>query len=301
MLVVDRIRRSFGAAIAVRNVSFTVERGSIFGLLGPNGAGKTTTMRMILGIFAPDDGAISWDGAPITLATRRRFGYLPEERGLYGKMRVRDQIAYFARLHGCDSGVAKTRTSAWIERLGIQQYADRPCGELSKGNQQKVQLASAAVHEPELLVLDEPFSGLDPVNAETMLASIKALAATGTTLVLSSHQMFQIENACSTFCIIGAGEVRAAGTLAQLRERFPTRTLVVEPDTPELRTLLDRVGEAHADAFAGPGKLAYDVPAGTDFAALLRKAADASPVRSFERREPTLGDIYIRALEKPAA
>ena len=301
MLVVDRIRRSFGTAVAVRDVSFTVERGSIFGFLGPNGAGKTTTMRMILGIFAPDAGSISWNGAPITLATRRRFGYLPEERGLYGKMRVRDQIAYFARLHGVDADAAKKRTSAWIERLNIEHYADRPCGELSKGNQQKVQLASAAVHEPELLVLDEPFSGLDPVNAETMLGSIEAIAAAGTTLVLSSHQMFQIENACSSFCIIGAGEVRAAGTLAQLRDAFPTRTLVVEPDTPELREVLDAVGATHSDAFAGPDRLAYDVPARTDFAALLRRAAGVSPLRSFDRREPTLGDIYIRALDRSVA
>ena len=295
MLVVDRVRRSFGSAIAVRDVSFAVERGSIFGLLGPNGAGKTTTMRMILGIFPPDGGTISWNGEPITLTTRRRFGYLPEERGLYGKMRVRDQIAYFARLHGCDAAFARDRTAQWMERLDIVQYADRPCGELSKGNQQKVQLASAAVHEPELLVLDEPFSGLDPVNAEIMLASIRALAESGTTLVLSSHQMFQIENACGAFCIIGAGEVRAAGTLAQLRENFPTRTIVVDPDLPEIRTLFERIGAKRSTAHASLGALAFEVPAATDFAALLRLAADVAPVQSFERREPSLGEIYVLA------
>jgi ABC-2 type transport system ATP-binding protein len=296
MLVVDRIRRAFGPAIAVRNVSFSVERGSIFGLLGPNGAGKTTTMRMILGIFGPDAGTITWNGEPITLATRRRFGYLPEERGLYGKMRVRDQIAYFARLHGCNDTFARERTNRWMARLDIERYADRPCGELSKGNQQKVQLASAAVHEPELLVLDEPFSGLDPVNAETMLASIRELADAGTTLVLSSHQMFQIEHACKAFCIIGAGEVRAAGTLAELRMSFPTRRLVVEPDSPALHALFERAGAVRARTMNGDGTLAYDLPADTDFAALLREAADIAPVQSFERREPSLGDIYVRAI-----
>jgi ABC-2 type transport system ATP-binding protein len=295
MLVVDRIRRSFGSTLAVRDVSFSVARGSIFGLLGPNGAGKTTTMRMILGIFPPDGGSLTWNGEPITRKTRRRFGYLPEERGLYGKMRVRDQIAYFARLHGCDANFAREHTTQWMERLDITRYADRPCSELSKGNQQKVQLASAAVHEPELLVLDEPFSGLDPVNAEIMLASIRALAAGGTTLVLSSHQMFAIENACSAFCIIGAGEVRASGTLAQLRENFPTRTIVVDPDLPELRTLFARMGATQSSALASLGTLAYDVPAATDFAALLRSAAEIAPVQSFERREPSLGDIYVLA------
>ena len=300
MLVVDNVRRSFGSVVAVRNVSFSVARGTIFGLLGPNGAGKTTTMRMILGIFAPDSGSLTWNGAPITLATRRRFGYLPEERGLYGKMRVRDQIAYFARLHGCDAAFARSRTQAWIERLDIEQYADRPCGELSKGNQQKVQLASAAVHEPELLVLDEPFSGLDPVNAEIMLGAIRSIADAGTTLVLSSHQMFQIENACGAFCIIGGGEVRAAGTLAELRSTFPTRTVVVEPDTPQVRAVLDRTGTHVPNVYASSGTLAYEVPAATDFAALLRDSASAAPVESFERREPSLGDIYLRAIGEKA-
>jgi ABC-2 type transport system ATP-binding protein len=295
LLEVCALRKRYGKHTALDGVSFQVPAGAVFGLLGPNGAGKTTTMRMILGIFPPDGGAITWNGEPVTLATRRRFGYLPEERGLYGKMRVRDQIAYFARLHGCDAAFARDRTTQWMERLDIMRYADRPCSELSKGNQQKVQLASAAVHEPELLVLDEPFSGLDPVNAEIMLASIRALAENGTTLVLSSHQMFQIENACSAFCIIGAGEVRAAGTLAQLRENFPTRTIVVDPDLPEIRSLFARIGATQSSAHASLGALAYQVPAATDFAALLRSAADVGPVQSFERREPSLGDIYVRA------
>jgi ABC-2 type transport system ATP-binding protein len=296
MLVVDHVSRTFGSTRAVRDVSFSVAAGTVFGLLGPNGAGKTTTMRMILGIFEPDAGSLAWRGEPITLRTRRRFGYLPEERGLYGKMRVRDQIAYFARLHGCDASTARANTDRWIERLAIGQYADRPCGQLSKGNQQKVQLASAAVHEPELLVLDEPFSGLDPVNAETILSSIRELAANGTTLVLSSHQMFQIENACERFCIIGAGEVRAAGTLAELRTTVPTRTLVVEPDNANLRELFARFGAQPSRAHARLGALAYDVPADCDVAALLRAATEVCDVQSFERREPSLGEIYLRAI-----
>ncbi len=296
MLVVDRVRRSFGSIPALDGVSFTVERGSIFGLLGPNGAGKTTMMRLILGIYAPDSGTITWCGRPLERSVRRRFGYLPEERGLYGKMKVRDQIAYFGRLHGLAGEEARTRTQRWMATLDIEGYAARPCSELSKGNQQKVQLASAVIHEPELLVLDEPFSGLDPMNAETMLACIRRLADAGTTIVLSSHQMFQIEAACRAFCIVGAGKVRAAGTLAELRRSFPTRTVRVAPDTPGIRGVFEAAGAALPQRSAD-GDLSYELPAGTDFGALLRAAVAAGPVESFERHEPSLNAIYVRALE----
>ena len=295
MLVVDRVARSFGSAVAVRDVSFSVERGSIFALLGPNGAGKTTTMRMILGIYVPDVGTIAWDGRSIDRATRRRFGYLPEERGLYGKMSVRDQIAYMGRLHGLAVADANARAATWMERLDIDRYAKRHCGELSKGNQQKVQLASAAVHAPDLLVLDEPFSGLDPVNAETMLACFRELAAGGTTLVLSSHQLYAIESVCRRFCIVGAGEVRASGTLADLRSAFPTRTVRVRPDTPEIRAAFARAGAPEPNGSV-PNELAYHLPATTDFGALLRAAVAAGPVDAFEREEPTLAAIYSGAL-----
>ena len=297
MLVVDHIRRSFGSAIAVADVSFTVERGSIFALLGPNGAGKTTTMRMILGIYLPDVGSISWAGTNVDRRTRRRFGYLPEERGLYGEMSVRDQIIYMGRLHGVGAADARERTDRWLDILDIAHYAKRACGELSKGNQQKVQLACAVLHEPELLVLDEPFSGLDPMNAETMIACIRTLAQAGTTVVLSSHQLYAIESLCREFCIVGAGKVRASGTLAQLRATFATRTVRVSPDLPEIRAVFARAGAA--DPIAGePDELIYTLPAATDFGALLRAAVAAGPLDSFERHEPTLGAIYVDALAR---
>src|SRR5579872_5542050 len=197
-LDVEHIRRSFGSAIAVRDVDFHVEAGTTFGLLGPNGAGKTTTMRMILGILFPDAGAVRWAGRPIDEASRRTLGYLPEERGLYSKLKVRDHIVYFARLHRIDLGEAQKRADRWIADLDLGDVADRPCGELSKGNQQKVQVACAAVHEPQLLILDEPFSGLDPVNAQTVYGQLERLRARGVTLVLSSHQMWQLETLCDT-------------------------------------------------------------------------------------------------------
>jgi ABC-2 type transport system ATP-binding protein len=296
MLVVDRVQRSFGPVVAVRNVSFRCDRGGVLGLLGPNGAGKTTTMRMILGIYPPDSGSITWNGKPIDRIVRKRFGYLPEERGLYAKMKVRDQIAYFGRLHGMPEFDALKRADVWLERLDIVQYAKRPCGELSKGNQQKVQLACAVLHEPELLVLDEPFSGLDPVNAQIMLDCINLLRAEGTTFVLSSHQMWQIEYACDGFCIIGQGEVRAAGTLAELRLAFPSRTVRIAPDLPEIRAVFRERGHGEPLNDAD-GTLRYDLPAATDFGALLRAAVNAGPLESFDREEPSLNQIYVRALD----
>ena len=295
MLVVDRIARSFGDVVAVRDVSFIVERGTTFGLLGPNGAGKTTTMRTILGIYPPDAGRVTWNGTPIDLATRRRFGYLPEERGLYGKMKVAEHLVYFARLHGIGARLARARADAWIERLALAPYASRACGELSKGNQQKVQLACAVLHEPELLVLDEPLSGLDPVNAETMLACLRDLSRAGTTLVLSSHQMFALERACRSFCIVAAGEVRARGTLAELRAGFPRRTVRVGPDVPAIRAVFTAAG-AGEPTRDDAGDLSYDVDATSDFGALLRAAVTAGPLETFERHEPSLGAIYLRAI-----
>jgi ABC-2 type transport system ATP-binding protein len=294
MLVLDHVRRSFGSVSAVRDISLTVERGSTFGLLGPNGAGKTTTMRMILGILLPDGGTVRWNGAPIDGDVRRRFGYLPEERGLYGKLTVRAQIVYFGRLHGLEENDAGRRADDWIERLELGAYAKRPCSELSKGNQQKVQVACAALHDPEFVILDEPFSGLDPVNADMLLAVLRDLQARGATLVLSSHQMWQIEHLCDRFCIIAAGEVRAAGTLAELRAGWPTRRIEVEPSTPDLAAVLG--AETGAVARSAPnGTLAYDVPAATPLPPLLRRLVVAGDVRRFEPREASLNDIYLAA------
>jgi ABC-2 type transport system ATP-binding protein len=293
MLNVANVWRSFGNIEAVRDISFALPDGRTLGLLGPNGAGKTTTMRIVLGIYAPDRGTVSWNGAPISATTRKRLGYLPEERGLYGRLRVREQIVYFARLHGLTAAEAGSRAQRWMAMLGIDEYAKRPCGELSKGNQQKVQLACAAVHEPELLVLDEPFSGLDPVNARLVLAAIDDLRRAGTTLVLSSHQMWQIEDACDRFCIIAGGEVKTSGTLAELRAAVPERTVRVAPDTPPIRALLDRFGSPEPGA---AGEVDYRLPAETDFAALLRALVEIAPVTHFEPIPPSLASMYLRVI-----
>jgi ABC-2 type transport system ATP-binding protein len=293
MLSVAGVWRSFGSVNAVRDISFALPRGQTLGLLGPNGAGKTTTMRIVLGIYAPDRGTVRWDDAAITEKTRKHLGYLPEERGLYGRLRVREQIVYFARLHGVMARDATAGAARWMAMLDIEEYADRPCSELSKGNQQKVQLACAAVHEPHLLILDEPFSGLDPVNAQMVLAAIDDLRRAGTTLVLSSHQMWQIEDACDRFCIIADGEMRASGTLAELRAAIPERIVRVAPDSAPIRAALDRFGRRAA---SGPDYVDYCLPAASDFAAILRDLVAAGPVTHFEPIPPSLSSIYLRAI-----
>ena len=281
MLLVDHVRKDFGSVRAVTDVNFTIDDGTTFGLLGPHGAGKTTTMRMILGILVPDSGHIAWNGAAIHDESRRHFGYLPEERGIYGKMKVREQIAYFAKLHRLREPEVSKRVDSWIERLGLNPYADRPCAELSKGNQQKVQVACASVHGPQLLVLDEPFSGLDPVNAEILIGIFNEMKANGTTLILSSHQMWQLEELCERFCIIAGGSNRVEGTLAQLRSAWPTRIV--------------RVG------FANDGTTDHSVPANTDFAAMLREFVAKGPVTKFDVIEPSLHEIYLHAIGEKVA
>jgi len=299
-LILSGVARSFGSVVAVRDISFTVRPGDAFGLLGPNGAGKTTTMRMILGILVPDRGTITWNDTPVDLGVRRRFGYMPEERGLYGKLKVRDQIAYFGRLHGIAPPGDERRAATWIERLGLGEYAGRPCAELSKGNQQKVQIACAALHDPELLVLDEPFSGLDPVNAETLLGVLRGLQQAGTTLILSSHQMWQVEDLCESFGVIAGGTVRVEGTLRELRASWPTRIVEVEPASDSLRAVLDATPGATPLPHVDRPLLAYQVPAEADTAALLRRLVAAGDVTRFERVEPSLRDIYLRAIEAAA-
>jgi ABC-2 type transport system ATP-binding protein len=282
--------------VAVRDVGFSIAEGTTFGLIGPNGAGKTTTMRMIVGILTPDAGSVSWKGDVINGAMRRRFGYLPEERGLYGRMTARDQIRFFARLHGLSERDAVARTSEWIDRLRLGTSAERPCAELSKGNQQKVQVACAAVHSPELLVLDEPFSGLDPINAQMLLGVLADLREAGTTLVLSSHQMWQLEDLCNAFCIVSGGENRVAGTLSELRERWPTRVIRVSPVSRATRRVLEAIDGAR-QLQTLIGAMQYEVPASTPFPEVLTRLVAVEAVTHFEVVEPSLNDIYIHTVE----
>jgi ABC-2 type transport system ATP-binding protein len=212
------LARRYGDVVALDGISFTVERGQMFGFVGPNGAGKTTAMRIVLGVLAADRGEVLFQGRPVDFETRARFGYMPEERGLYPKMRVRDQLVYLARLHGVEAGAAADSAGRWIERLGLTERAGDRVEQLSLGNQQRVQLAAALVHEPELLVLDEPFSGLDPVGVDVLSGVLSDYAA-GVPVVFSSHQLELVERLCEAVAIVKDGRLVASGRVEELRER----------------------------------------------------------------------------------
>ncbi len=209
------------SASALDGVSISAAPGEIVGLVGRNGAGKTTTMRSIMGIVVPDSGTVTWDGRPVGREERLRFGYMPEERGLYPQMRLADQVAYFGRLHGMDDAAARGAAAAWLERLGLAERSADKLIALSHGNQQRVQLAVALVHAPELLVLDEPFAGLDPEAIDSLTEVLRELAAAGAAILFSSHQLELVERICRRVEILDSGRVLASGTLRELRRRLP--------------------------------------------------------------------------------
>jgi ABC-2 type transport system ATP-binding protein len=217
VLRLGELRKRYGDTVALDGVSFDVAEGQMFGFVGPNGAGKTTLMRIVLGVLAADSGTVTWRGAPIDAEARRRIGYMPEERGLYPKMRVRDQLVYMARLHGAPEEAATAAAERWLERLGIAERADDAVEALSLGNQQRVQLGVALVHEPDLLVLDEPFSGLDPDGVDALSGALQEeIDARGVPVIFSSHQLELVERLCDSVAIIAHGRIRASGTLEEV-------------------------------------------------------------------------------------
>jgi ABC-2 type transport system ATP-binding protein len=217
VLELDRLCKRYGDRTVLEGVSFSVRPGEMFGFVGANGAGKTTTMRIILGVLNADAGSVRWDGRDVDAATRRQFGYMPEERGLYPKMPVREQLVYFARLHGFTAPAAATATDELLERLGLTERANDRVEALSLGNQQRVQLAAALVHDPVLLVLDEPFSGLDPVGVDALAEVLSERVASGVPVVFSSHQLELVERLCDSIGVLGRGRILASGTLAELQ------------------------------------------------------------------------------------
>ena len=223
MLSVLDIRKRFGSVEALAGCSFNVERGRMLGFLGPNGAGKTTTMRAVFGLVELDAGEVVWDGRPIGLAERLRFGYMPEERGLYPRMPVGEQLAYFGRLHGLDRSEARTAATNWLKRLDLADRAGAKVEELSHGNQQRAQLAAALVHTPEVLVLDEPFAGLDPLAVRTLAQVLREEAARGAAVLFSSHQLELVEDICEEVAIIDHGRIVATGDLDALRRASQRR------------------------------------------------------------------------------
>ncbi|MFG1840021.1 ABC transporter ATP-binding protein [Micromonospora sp. NPDC049175] len=288
-LRLDGIDRSFGDRQVLRNVSFEVVAGRMTGFVGANGAGKTTAMRIILGVLAPDAGEVSWGGAPLTRQDRRRFGYMPEERGLYPKMTTREQVTYLGRLHGLDAPAARRATDALLDRVGLGERGDDLLETLSLGNQQRAQIAAALVHDPEVLVLDEPFSGLDPLAVDTVVTVLRERASAGAPVLFSSHQLDVVERLCDDLVIIADGVIRAAGGRQQLRDSYtvPRYELVVANDAGWVR---DQPGVTVVE-LDGP-RVVFDLPAGADEQPVLQAALARGPVRAFGPVSPSLTEIF---------
>jgi len=294
VLELTGLARRYGDVVALDGVSFTVEPGQLFGFVGPNGAGKTTTMRIVLGVLAADRGEVRWQGRPVDAATRSRFGYMPEERGLYPKMRVRDQLVYLARLHGADGSAAPAAADRWIERLGLTERAGDRVEALSLGNQQRVQLAAALVHDPELLVLDEPFSGLDPVGVDVLSGVLSEYAATGVPVVFSSHQLELVERLCEAVAIVKDGRLVAGGRVEDLRGSDGRTVRVVVEGAAD--GWLARVPAAELIERARDGALRIALTDGATPDAVLDAARGAGRVTHFSLERPTLTDLFRRVV-----
>jgi ABC-2 type transport system ATP-binding protein len=295
MLKVDSLAKRYGDVIALDSCTFEVARGRMLGFLGPNGAGKTTAMRSIFGLVSPDSGEVSWDGAPIDDAMRSSFGYMPEQRGLYPRMKILDQIVYIGRLHGMEARDATASADRWLDRLGLEERKDHALETLSHGNQQRVQLAAALVHDPVLLVLDEPFSGLDPIAAETMSEILTEEAANGKAVVFSSHQLDVVEDLCEDVAIINAGNIVVEGVVRDLKDAAPIRHLEIEIDgsTEDLLSSLPGVVRTSSN---GNTQTAI-VDAATDVRSVLLRAQEAGSIRHFTYATPSLSDLFREAVK----
>ena len=287
-LSVSGLGKRFGELVALDSVALAVGQGEIVGLVGRNGAGKTTTMRAVMGILAPDRGTVTWEGQPVSDRARLRFGYMPEERGLYPQMRLLDQVAYFARLHGLDQVAAVDSGRRWLDRLGLGERAGEKLVALSHGNQQRVQLAVALVHDPE------PFAGLDPEAVDSLSEVLFERAAAGTAVLFSSHQLELVERVCRRVVILESGRVLAAGTLAELRRELPAQ-LRIKVDGPGGWTQgLRGVSVERSDA---DGVLLVVQP-GIDPQTILRAALAAGPVEHFGFESGGLLELYRRMVSR---
>ncbi len=290
VLSIEGLTKTYGDVVALDGASFTVAPARIVGFLGPNGAGKTTTMRCIFGLANPDAGSITWNGNPIDDILRLSFGYMPEERGLYPRMRIGDQLAYLGRLSGMAATDARQATATWLERLGLSDRMDSRLEQLSHGNQQRVQLAAALIHRPVLAVLDEPFAGLDPIGVETMSEILRSLAAGGTSVLFSSHQLDLVEDVCQDVVIIEAGRVVMAGNVEELRRSSPIRIVEVMVDE---RPWTSPLFEVEDDT---NGRIRHRVKTGVDLREVVEAAGADGTITRLVFEPPSLSDLFRQAV-----
>jgi len=289
-LKLEQVTKKFGDFTAVDKLSLSIPEKEMFGFLGANGAGKTTTFRMILGLLAPTEGTITWNGEKIDYSTSPYIGYLPEERGLYPKLKVKDQIVYLARLRGMNKKDALKELANWLERFKVPEYAEKKIEELSKGNQQKIQFIAAVIHKPKLLILDEPFSGLDPVNVEQLKEAVIDLKNAGTSIVFSSHRMEHVEELCEHLCILHRGSPVVHGSLKEIKRSFGKKNLVIHADF-DLNFLKDFPGVVKAKTTVEGIQLQIEREETAQ--QLLQEIVDKGFIRKFQIEEPSLHDIFI--------
>ncbi|HEX2884477.1 MAG TPA: ATP-binding cassette domain-containing protein [Candidatus Limnocylindria bacterium] len=300
-LVVDSITKRFGDVVALDNASFTVEPGRIFGLLGANGAGKTTSMRIVLDILRADAGRVTWQGSENTALPRRTWGYLPEERGLYPRMLVGEQLRFFAALYGVASATAETEIRDWLGRFRIPEYYDRKVEQLSKGNQQKIQFIAAILHDPDVLIMDEPFTGLDPVNVRLLKEAFVEMSERGKTLIFSTHQMEQVEELCESIAIIDRGRVVVAGAVRDVKRAMGRQVVRLATDGDGLGTEWLETLPGVTITAERADYVELRVPADREPQTILRAALDRGErVTRFEISDPSLEEIFVEHVGRRA-
>ncbi|MDO5025058.1 MAG: ATP-binding cassette domain-containing protein [Trueperella sp.] len=293
-LEIRDLHKTFGQTRALDGMTFTPRDGELYGFVGSNGAGKTTTMRIILGLLDADSGTVTRDGEPIT--STMEFGYMPEERGLYPKMRVDQQLIYLARLHGLSRSDAKQAMEYWTDRLGVAARRTDQVQALSLGNQQRVQLAAALIHNPQVMILDEPFSGLDPLAVTAMSEVLKEKVAEGATVVFSSHQLDLVERLCDRVGICSLGKIVSEGSIADLRQSNTGVIEIIGSDLPALTAALRTAGY---DAQVTEGAVWVNIPAGVNDQTILQTALTAGAVHSFTPRRPHLTELFQDVVQQP--
>src|SRR5579859_225970 len=292
-LSVEHVSKAFNGVPAVDDVSLQVPAGAIFGFLGPNGAGKTTTMRMILNIYQPDRGTITWNGQPAASVPRQAWGYLPEERGLYPKMRVAEQLLFLARLYGRPRAAVQRDIDYWLERLQITQNRTKQVDELSRGNQQKIQFLAAILHDPDILIMDEPFSGLDPVNEQVLKEALLEIHRRGKTIIFSTHEMSTVEEICEEIAIINRGRIVVAGNVRQIKRSAGRKVVLLALDNDSTIAWLDELpGVTVARRGLDYVELHLSAPA-TPAGILQAALSQGGEVTRFQIADPSLNDIFI--------
>ncbi len=292
LVEMDHVSKSYEEKAAVRDLSLRIEAGSMFGLLGPNGAGKTSTIRMMIGITRPDSGRVTLFGEPFSNAALSRVGYMPEERGLYRRMKVLEQLVFLGELRGLSAPDASRRARTWCERLQISEAIDKKTEELSKGMQQKIQFIATLLHEPQLIIMDEPFSGLDPVNAVLLQDTLIELRNQGNAILFSTHRMDQVEKLCDSICLINRGEAVLSGGMREVKSRYERNRVVLQFEGTN--GFLHHPAIAEYKSYAGHVEIRLKPHA--DAQDLLRTAAACSTITRFDLAEPSLEEIFIQTV-----